>query len=384
MASITTLSHKDGGTSYRVEWRDDSGDKRRKAFRVKREAERFAARIETAKAEGRSTLEHKPRSETVAQVVEMSMTAAAQKLKPGTLAAYRLLYDRAIIPEFGRLPITRVTSQKIESWVHALSAKGLAPHTVHNYWVGLSRLFTYAIRHRIHPGPNPCAAVERPKSRPRDEFEAQFLTVPQMEAVAAKLAEREEWMGTLFRFMCVTGLRSAEVAGLRVQDVVLTSPGAHVEVRQTYRRINNVWVKGTPKSNRSTRDVPILSKSLIAELRKVLLMNPNSGDAEALFWPGRQNGSRRLDWNRPIAMSGFLSYYLRPAIEACKLSEAFRNHDTRHTAASLWLAAGFQPFQVSRWLGHSSLELVGRVYGHLYANDYTAEVEKFERFVAEG
>jgi integrase len=57
-----------------------------------------------------------------------------------------------------------------------------------------------------------------------------------------------------------------------------------------------------------------------------------------------------------------------------------RFHDLRHTAASLWLAAGFQPFQVSRWLGHASLELVGRVYGHLYPSDYTAELDRFEAF----
>jgi integrase len=163
-----------------------------------------------------------------------------------------------------------------------------------------------------------------------------------------------------------------------VQDVVLGG-GAHVEVRQTYRRINNVWVKGTPKSSRSTRDVPLLSKTLVAELRKVLLANPNSGDPEALFWPARENGSRRLDWSRPIAMSGFLNYYLLPAAQAVGVDH-IRNHDTRHTAASLWLAAGFQPFQVSRWLGHSSLELVGRVYGHLYVSDYSAEVERFEAF----
>jgi integrase len=378
VASITTKTRKDGGASYVVEWRDESGDKRRRTFRVSRDAERFAARIETAKAEGRPTLEHNPRGETVAQVVEMSLAAAAQKLKPGTLAGYRLMYDRAILPEFGRLRVTAVTSQRVEAWVAKLTAQGLAPHTVHNYWVGLSRLFTYAIRHRIHPGPNPCAAVERPKNRPREDFAARFLTAAQVEAVAGHLAEREEWMGTLFRFMSFTGLRASEVAGLRVQDVVLGG-GAHVEVRQTYRRINNVWVKGTPKSSRSTRDVPILSRALVAELRKVLLANPNSGDPEALFWPARENGSRRLDWSRPIAMSGFLNYYLLPAAQAVGVDH-IRNHDTRHTAASLWLAAGFQPFQVSRWLGHSSLELVGRVYGHLYVSDYSAEVERFEAF----
>lgn len=279
---------------------------------------------------GRPTLEHNPRGETVAQVVEMSLATAAQKLKPGPLAGYRLMYNRAILPKFARLRVTAITLQRVEAWVAKWTAQRLAPHTVHNYWVGLSRLFTYAIQHRIHPGPNPCTAVERPKKRPREDFVAQFLTATQVEAVTGHLAEREEWTGALFRFMSFTGLRASEVAGLRVQDVVLGG-GARVEVRQTYRRINTVWVKGTPKSPRSTRDVPILSKALVAELRKVLLANPNSGNPAALFWPARENGSRRLDWTRPITMNGFLNYYLLPAAQAGGVDH-IRNHDTRHTA----------------------------------------------------
>jgi len=41
--------------------------------------------------------------------------------------------------------------------------------------------------------------------------------------------------------------------------------------------------------------VPLLSRSLIADLREYLLAHPNSGDPDALFWPVRSNGSRRLD-----------------------------------------------------------------------------------------
>lgn len=60
-----------------------------------------------------------------------------------------------------------------------------------------------------------------------------------------------------------------------------------------------------------------------------------------------------------------------------------RFHDMRHRFASLALAAGFQPFEVSRWLGHASLEMVGRVYGHLYPSDYQHQIAKFEAFAAD-
>ncbi|PPG07099.1 MULTISPECIES: tyrosine-type recombinase/integrase [unclassified Rathayibacter] len=59
-----------------------------------------------------------------------------------------------------------------------------------------------------------------------------------------------------------------------------------------------------------------------------------------------------------------------------------RVHDLRHTAASLWLAAGFQPYEVSRWLGHSSVTTTDTIYAHLYATDYTLHIAKFDAFTA--
>jgi integrase len=42
-----------------------------------------------------------------------------------------------------------------------------------------------------------------------------------------------------------------------------------------------------------------------------------------------------------------------------------RVHDLRHTAASLWLAAGADPKVVQRVLGHSSAAMTMDLYGHL-------------------
>lgn len=77
--------------------------------------------------------------------------------------------------------------------------------------------------------------------------------------------------GLLIRFCALTGLRAAEAQGLRIRDVVLSATGAHVEVRQTIKRIGGVWTVGTRKPTRSTRDVPLLDRALIADLKLYLL-----------------------------------------------------------------------------------------------------------------
>jgi integrase len=50
----------------------------------------------------------------------------------------------------------------------------------------------------------------------------------------------------------------------------------------------------------------------------------------------------------------------------------------------LWLAAGFPPYQVSRWLGHASVVTTDTIYSHLYPTDYSQHIARFEAYAAEG
>lgn len=72
----------------------------------------------------------------------------------------------------------------------------------------------------------------------------------------------------------------------------------------------------------------------------------------------------------------------KPALDRAELP-AIRVHDLRHTAVSLWLAAGFPPYQVSRWLGHASVVTTDTTYSHLYPTNYAQHADRFERFTAE-
>lgn len=118
----------------------------------------------------------------------------------------------------------------------------------------------------------------------------------------------------------------------------------------------------------------------MTELRRYLLTHPASGDPDALFWPARENGSRRLDWTRPMDLGAVRRYYLVPAAERVGLPR-MRLHDLRHTFASLTLAAGFKSYEVSRFMGHASITTTDGVYGHLYPTDYDEQRDRFERYV---
>jgi integrase len=147
---------------------------------------------------------------------------------------------------------------------------------------------------------------------------------------------------TVDDFAAYTGLRAGELTGLRVRDLNLAA--GHVEVRQTLARIGGEWKISTPKSARSSRNVPLV--------------------------------------DRVLDTGSVLRNYLRPAVEAEGLPQ-MRLHDLRHTFASLMLAAGFPPYEVSRWLGHANLATTDSIYAHLYPSDYSAHVDRFSAFVAE-
>jgi len=65
---------------------------------------------------------------------------------------------------------------------------------------------------------------------------------------------------------------------------------------------------------------------------------------------------RESNWKRSVGWSAATSAVGVPG---------FRVHDLRHTAASVWLAAGADPKVVQRVLGHATAAMTMDLYGHM-------------------
>src|SRR5258705_6042311 len=103
----------------------------------------------------------------------------------------------------------------------------------------------------------------------------------------------------------VVGLRAAEVQGLEVRDLILTTgpDGAtrgSVRVQRTKSRRKREWVTGTPKSKTSKRTVPL--PDWLAERMADYLANvhPHADHPTAILWARRLHRHRArqpvLDW----------------------------------------------------------------------------------------
>jgi integrase len=69
-----------------------------------------------------------------------------------------------------------------------------------------------------------------------------------------------------------------------------------------------------------------------------------------------------------MGLSSFRSRIWKPATERAGVA-GLRIHDLRHTAVSLWIAAGHEPKEIAAWAGHRSVVTVYDRYGHLLNQD---------------
>jgi integrase len=85
-----------------------------------------------------------------------------------------------------------------------------------------------------------------------------------------------------------------------------------------------------------------------------------------------------LDWDPPIRHQTFYKAVFRPAVARTNrlggsnpmLPSALKFHALRHTYASLCVAAGIPPLQLSRFMGHAKVTTTLSIYTHLFEDDH--------------
>jgi len=139
---------------------------------------------------------------------------------------------------------------------------------------------------------------------------------------------------------------------------------------------NAVEVKGTiewgvPKTRAGRRTVPIPT-AVVASLDRHLREQVGPEPA-ALVFGGASGGVLRA--------GSWRTRFSHPAIRAAGLG-GLRVHDLRHTAVSLWIAAGASPKQIATWAGHTSVSVVLDRYGHLYEGNDADVLARLDSFAA--
>jgi integrase len=85
-----------------------------------------------------------------------------------------------------------------------------------------------------------------------------------------------------------------------------------------------------------------------------------------------------LDWAEPLRrMTFYKAVYRRAVLRAnprtptARLSAVLKFHSLRHTCASLCVAGGIPPLEISRFMGHNKVTTTLAVYAHPFADDHS-------------
>ena len=267
-----------------------------------------------------------------------------------------------ILPVFGQRSTGSVNRLQVERFLADL-ASSRSIGTAARVRTTLRGLFDYAVRARVIRD-SPAAAVRMPRpDAPSAGAEVRPFTLDELLALVDEHRELAGDLADVTLILGLTGLRFGELRGLRVRDVTRVPYPALVVSRSLPQsgRTGKVIERSTTKSGRS-RVVPLLSLALPAVEARAASREPDD-----LLFPAPHGGYLHAqNWRRDVHWNA--------------TAGGRRPHDLRHTAASLWIAAGVDIETIASWLGHSSTKLTLDTYGHLMGTDADrAAIERVNR-----
>lgn len=168
-----------------------------------------------------------------------------------TYDGYQSVIKNHLIPNLGHLQLRKLQPEMIEAY-YSKACGWLSPRTVLHH----HRLLSEALKHAVkkgYLGRNPCSLVEAPPQRKRI---MRTLTPAEVETMLMHAASNQFY--PLYYTAVSTGLRQAELLGLRWRDVYLD--GMTISASQVLYKRNGICIFKEPKTEHSRRRVSMTPK----------------------------------------------------------------------------------------------------------------------------
>jgi integrase len=392
---------KQDDSSYRVDWRDKKGNRYRKTFALKKEAEDFLTEIKK-KMKDRTYVAPKD-VPTLREVAELWFAnKRVQKLRIGTLSRYRGDLDTHILKaDFADARLDAIQAADVEAFRNQLAEKrtntgSLFMGVTINYTLrNLNGIFVYAMKKQMAAW-NPVACVDRVRGDSGEqeqdaddgedaedaEDDADRLDGAATEdavtedevlspADCRKLIDAaDDGFDRAFLMTAVmSGARHSELLALQWRDIDFTASTIHVR-----RNLSWAKLKGEPTrpkfyrpktGKRGARKIPCPAE-LALTLKKWRLQCPKG--KRGLVFP--------TSTGQPQHRANTLTRVLRPTLERAGLPLHFHMHTLRHSFCSALIAQGTPPAEVQKYSGHAKLSVLLDTYTHFIPNQQTGCIDR--------
>ena len=358
---MTTVRRRvDRGNRWEVRYRDPDGKQRARLFDRKVEADRFATTTGADIVRG-SYIDPAGGRTAFARFVAEDYRPTMVGLEATTRARDESYLRTHILPVFGTQPLGSIDYSACQAWVNELATRR-APATVVKAAQIMGKVMKTAVRARKIPA-NPMAEVTLPTA---EESEDIYLTPAQVESLADAMSEVAPRYRALVWLGCYGGPRIGELAALRWSDLDLLRRTVTI-ARKVVEVTGEGMIEGGTKTKAGRRTVT-LPRRVVAELEQhraefggSLLIFTTSGGHQV-----RANNLRRREWAAAVARAGL---------------DGLTFHDMRHTAVSLWVAAGATDLEVAKWAGHRSAAFTKSRYAHLFPEHGEVLADRLDAFI---
>ena len=285
---------------------------------------------------------------TFSKVAELWKVDKKQYVKKSTYAAYCLLIQSHLLPEFGKLD--NIGEEVVQAFVNRKLSSGLSQKTIRDILVVLKMIIRYGAKHglmELHQ-----FDIVFPTERERQEIEV--LTITNQRQLMTYVKEHFTFLN-LGIFICLNaGLRIGEVCALQWDDIDVSA--GVIRVSKTIQRIYLVdgeekyteLIVDKPKTKNSIREIPMTRDllALVRPLKKIV-----RGDFYVL-----------TNAANPTEPRTYRSYFnkLQKDLGLPKM----RFHGLRHSFATRCIESKCDYKTVSVLLGHSNISTTLNLYVH--------------------
>lgn len=336
---------------------DENGKKRYKwhgGFATKREAERFLASLVEKVHDGTYV---EPTKETVGSYFSRWVEDKQSELRYNTLKKYRWLTSHYVVPHLGKVPLADLQPRHLQSLYTSLrtgrNGKRLSDRSILHLHVMIHGALERAVRWGL-VSRNVAELVDPPRVR---EKEMQVWSVEEVQRFLEAAREYRYYM--VFLLAITTGMRKAEICGLKWEDIDLDT--GHITVRRSL-----VYVKGEPRfeelKTAKSRRVVSIPPEVVAELRRHRAQQAQEKLLMGAAYQDHGLVNCRAD-GRPIYYRTLDNQWLKAQEQAGV--RRIRFHDLRHTHASLLFEQGVPLKLISERLGHARSSITLDIYTHV-------------------
>ena len=352
---MPVFKNEDNGTWYvmarYVNWKGERKQKCKRGFATKREAQEWERMF---KLQTSSDLDMSFEAFT-----ELYINDVKNRLKENTWLTKEHIIRTKILPYFGKLKISEISTKEIIAWQNEMLAyrdEKKKPYsqtylkTLHNQ---LSAIFNHADRY-YELRSNPAAKVGNMGSEEHKEM--LFWTKEEYKKFSFEMMDKPVSFYA-FEMLYWCGIREGELLALTPADFNFDKET--VTINKSYQRLKGQDVITSPKTKKSNRTIK-MPQFLCEEMKEYL---------------GMIYGLKKKDRIFTVTKS-YLHHEMDRGAKAVGVKR-IRIHDLRHSHISLLIDMGFSAVAIADRVGHESIDITYQ-YAHLFPSKQIEMAEKLD------